>query len=80
MNIKKITIELNDGSTLEFEPHFDASITERRGIKRVHINNPFIPDIMHNGIQTLVIVCAPDHIREMLTPVIDAVIDKLIDT
>jgi hypothetical protein len=80
MNIKKITIELNDGTELAFEPHFDASITERRGTMRVHINSPFIPDIMPNGRETLVIVCAPDHIREMLMPVIDNVIDKLIDT
>ncbi len=80
MNIKKITIELKDGTELEFEPHFDASITERRGIMRPHINSPFIPDIMHNSRETLTIICAPPDILELLKPLIDNVIDKMIDT
>lgn len=80
MNIKKIVIVLKNDTELEFQPKFDAHISEHRGTTKTYPNSLFIPQIIHNGRETLVIICAPPDILEELKPVIDNIIEKRINT
>jgi hypothetical protein len=77
--IKKIVVVLDDGKELEFESDFPASINVHRGM--MEINNFNVPYVEHqpNGVEVLTIVCAPDHIRELVVENNDKIIKSLID-
>lgn len=77
--IKKIVVVLDDGKEMEFESDFPASINMHRGMMQIsNFNVPYV-EIQPNGIEVLTIVCAPDHIRELVVENNNEIIKSLID-
>lgn len=78
-NIKKITITLNDGEEISFEPKFDVQISQCRG-KMNSGSHPYFPEYRPNNRETLVIISAPPDILETVIPTVDQIIENVIDT
>ena len=82
MNVKRITLNVNDGTKkgtkIAFEPKCDAYVSEHRGIKTVELYS-MIPQMMYNGREVLIILSAPPDIMEILKPIIDSTVKGLIN-
>ena len=83
MNVKRITLNVNDGTKkgtkIAFEPKCDTYVAQHRGIKRINSYDSMVSQMMPNGREILVILSAPPDIMEILKPIIDSTVKGLIN-
>lgn len=81
-NIKKITVTLFNDETLEFLPKNNIHVSVRRGTKstmNLGGNSSFTIEHDHNGKEVLLILDAPEDIKNEITTAIDEILNKMID-
>jgi hypothetical protein len=81
-NIKKITVTLFNDETLEFLPKNNTQISVRKGIKctmNVHPNSSFTIEHDRNGKEVLLIIDAPEDIKNEITSAVDEILNKMIN-
>ena len=81
-NIKKITVTLFNDETLEFLPKNDIQISVRRGIKstmNLGGNGSFSFGHEYNGKEVLLILDAPEDIKNKIISEVDEILNKMIN-
>lgn len=81
-NIKKITVTMFNDETLEFLPKNNTHIFVRKGVKstmNLHPNSSFTIEHDHNGKEVLLILDAPEDIKNEITVAVDGILNKMIN-
>lgn len=76
--VKSITVLLEDGKKIIFEPKFPVSITIQKGTKWI----PFvpIPESVYNGMEVLTILSVPEPILKIVKEQHENLVERLINS